>query len=684
MRRKAQGWVERRPLLAAALAYGVIATAGTWPLARGLFTAIAGHGDPWQYLWSFWLWRESLAAGRSPFFTDLLHWPTGLPMWFQVFDIPSATLALPFWGLVPDVTLYNAAIWLTLPASGLAFYALSRELWGGRLAPFLAGCLYTFSAFHMSRVAAHLHVSAIQWSPLYFLGLVRMLRGGGAKDAALAGAALGLATLASPYHVFFCFVATAALFSAWALEPERRRELLAPRFWRLAAAMLGVYAVVAGWYLAGMARAGAAEPYAVPHQTDLYSADLLNFFVPNPGMALGTFFRDVSDRWSTRGMESSAYAGYVPLALAILGALRVRAARPYLWTALVGAVLALGPSLRVGGRLVAGASLPFAWLERLIPPLSLSGCPNKLAWCVSFGLAAAAGASLARLCAGTGRQRLAACAWTLFALLEAWPRPMELERYAQSAFLRELAARPETFAVLDASEPLKALWNGMQHRRPQPGGYVGRAPIRLERAVLEDPLLKAFLGPWPSGLRADVAFEREDARLELDGEEPGREGWIQAQWTGGLRVKQPGTHRFWLRAQGYSGLWIDGRPAAGGPGPGEYSADVTLQAGEHPVRVLYRRDGGGPPRLRAAWRRPDGAVEPLGGLRGSYLKMLPDLGLPREAALRRLAELQIRYVLTDGSRRGLVALLGLPRVHAEEGLEVYRVPPLPVRGRGRG
>src|SRR3990172_4638523 len=44
------------------------------------------------------------------------------------------------------------------------------------------------------------------------------------------------------------------------------------------------------------------------------------------------------------------------------------------------------------------------------------------------------------------------------------------------------------------AEPTRRLWHQVLHRHPQVGGYVTRAPERLERLLPETPALRPFFG----------------------------------------------------------------------------------------------------------------------------------------------------------------------------------------------
>ncbi len=515
MRAMAPGSRRWRPLPAVLLGYLALSAAATWPLLARFGREIGGdRGDAWQTLWGFWWWKESLfRLGTTPMLCPLLHHPHGVPLWFQTWDLPSLLATLPLWAVpgLPEVSVYNAAIFAAYPLSGLTLCLLCRELWGGWLGPFLAGALYTVSAYHFGHALGHLHVVSMEWSPLYFLGLWRTVRRPGWAAPAGAGLALSAAALASFYHLLLCLVGTLVLAGFW-LRSDRAALLSRP-FAGRAAVLLATFAALTGWLYAGMLRAYLSEPYAGAHDPGWFSADLLSFFLPNAASAWAGRF-PAWRAWTGNAAESAGYLGYALLGLALAAGTRLRAARPWLGLALVGVLLALGPRLHVAGRIHGGFLLPYGWLERAIPILAFAGVPARFSWLATFGLAVAAGGALSALERRGPRGAALAVALAALGLLESWPHAFATSGWPAPAFLRRLADDPRPWAVLDASDPLRQLWHQVLHRHRQLGGYVSRPPVRLEAWLEEEPELRPFFArpppsaPWPPR-RESLALLRE-------------------------------------------------------------------------------------------------------------------------------------------------------------------------------
>jgi hypothetical protein len=497
---------------AAFLALTLLSAAATWPLLALRGARVAGDAlDPWQTIWGFWWWRHHAELGSSLFFSNVLWWPSGVPMWFQTWDIPSATAAFlaPSW--ISEVVLYNALVFIAFPLSGWTFCLLCRELWGGRLAPFLAGVLFTFSTYHFAHAQMQLHLASMEWSPLYFLGLVRMTGRGRIRDSVLAGLGLALATMASVYHLMFCAIGTLvmAVFGSFG----DRGRLLSRRMLGLVAASVVAYVLAVGWLVAGMAHEYLAEPYMRIHDPVIFSADVQSFFLPNAVSVWSGVF-PAWNHWTGNSWESCSYIGYTALGLALVAGVFNRATRAFLWLALLGAILALGPYPHVGGVIYENLALPQAWLVRLLPPLGFSGLPVRFSWLTTFVISVAAGSTLVGLCRRGRAGRIVAIALTALALIETWPQRFLATERSEPEIFAAWARDSGHWAVLDGTSLSSALWHQMHHRHPIIAGYTTRFPRRVFEATNTDPVAAAFL-PNPFGDGRMVELPAADGQADL-------------------------------------------------------------------------------------------------------------------------------------------------------------------------
>jgi hypothetical protein len=499
-------------LAAALLIYVLIAIPATWPLARHIGTRVAGdQTDPWQTYWGLWWWGNSYQFGDSPMYSRMLWWPHGIGLWLQTWDIPSAVAMMPFWKITSGPALYNIPLFLSFPLAGLACFMLCRTLWGGWLGPFLAGSIYTFSTYHYGHANATLHIASMQWPPIYFLGLVFVFRGRDLLGWVLLAVGLSLSTLASIYFAVFCAVGTLVFLVAHA-QADGIGSLKA-LMTRPALLGLAIFALMTGWLLVGMMGTYLSEAFVGLHSPDRFSADLLSFVVPNGVNLLSTWIGDwrgwVGSKWTgtTKLWANSSFIGWTLIVVTVT-AWRIRGARPYVVMAVVGALLALGPSLQIAGE-TRGGLMPYRLLVTGLPFLSFAGLPTRFTWLVIFGAAVAAGAVLTSLAAKGSRGRIAAVVITALVLAETWPRPMTLSSFEEPSILKAWSQDHGRWAVLDTTWWSRSLWHQTIHRHPIVGGFMSRFPERAMKGLERDRTLGPFFthlirnGYKPAAVPAD-------------------------------------------------------------------------------------------------------------------------------------------------------------------------------------
>jgi hypothetical protein len=552
--------------------------------------------------------------------------------------------------------------------------------------------LFTAVPYHLAHVQGHQHLVSMGWLPLYFLFLWRMLDGRArVRDGAWGGLFLALASLASWYHLLFAMVGTLVLFIDAALR--RRRTFFTLAFAARALLLAAVFLIVAGPLLLAILHAKSQEPIYGAHDAVRFSGDLYAFVYPNLAQGWGHWWGGHAFRWSGNAAETALYAGFTVLSLALVGAIIAGgAARAWLVVAIVGATLALGPKLHLDGQ-VREISLPYAWLERVMPQLEFMGVPVRLGYLMYLGLIVCGALGVARL-----RQLFTS---RLGALLAVLPTAMALCEYAPRGFIEteatppkpmvEWARDPRPFAVLDISDDYRMMWHATVHRHPMTGGNLTRVPDRLEKWYWGLPIVQALRRPGT--FRVKPILERTDPRIDFfwGGGSPDprlRPEAYRIEWTGALTVPRAGEWTFFLTSDDGSRLEIDGALAVdnGGAHPmQERRGAVGLPAGEHPLKLFFEQLGG-EAGVKLEWEGPgqprqvvpeqallDSDGRP--GLRGVYLQGARDCAMGRAEGRQALRALSVKFVVTgyEGSDC-LSQSLALPETWRGEGVRVFEVP----------
>ena len=473
--------------------YSLVSLAATWPLAAHLQGWVPGFGDWGQNLWALWWTRQALLVlGQSPFFSRYLFYPEGVSLLFHPLDVSDGLLALPLYGLLGGDTAYNLLVLLSFVLAGYGAYLLALELTGRPGASFVAGLVFGLSPYHFLRVdLGHLNLAAIQWLPFFVLCLLRYLERGSKRAGLLAVFFLAFTALNSWYYVVYCgLLALAAVF--WPTPGP-----FAARLGRVGL-VLGAAALLLSPLWLPMAQQLRATSLVGAHDPLRHSVDLASFWLPGPPSTWAGRFEGVWAVYAAQNREpgASAYLGYVALGLAAAGVGLGRRGRVGWWLA-VGlgfALLALGPQLQAGGR-VLELPLPYALLARIFPAFSITGIPGRFVVMTSLALAVLAAAGLAGLSRHLGPYgRLAWLAAALLVGLEYLAVPVRLTSTDTPDFYQVMAADRQAYAVVDLKWDANFLMHAQTvHGKPLIGGWLARLPAAQAAFLEQDSLDRIFL-----------------------------------------------------------------------------------------------------------------------------------------------------------------------------------------------
>lgn len=479
--------------------YTLFAVIATFPLILHLGTHVPSDGgDALMNYWGFWWTREALASGQNPFVMPLVYVPYGAPLYLHTLNLLNGLISLPIQLLFGLTPAYNFVVFVSLALNGYFAYLLVAHVSGDRVAGFVGGVAYAFSAYHLMHLLGHSNLLSSQWLPAYLLCLLRALETTGRRRTGFIGlavVAMLLLTLTDWLYVVFAILLTVIIAIWFAVARHSVAPLVLGASIGLPWAILSLPLLFA---TAAEVRSGITDLPSLGTIRN-YSADLLSFVIPSTRHWLvGPLALKVERYSSAPFVEGDVFLGYVPLLLSLC-ALWFARRRAALWTviALIFVLLSLGPVLHLDGRWRFGATgwsipLPYGWLMD-IPGLSVVRTPVRLALGGTLGLAVLSGLGFVglkrrwpRLAGGRGQVIVAATLVGLM-LAEQLTIPFPLEATAVPDFYRQLAASSEPGAIVELPISYKRARSDLYqtvHGHPIVAGYVARRLDYPYRALL--------------------------------------------------------------------------------------------------------------------------------------------------------------------------------------------------------
>lgn len=391
------------------------------------------------------------------------------------------------------------------------------------------------------------------------------------RDMLLAVLFLVLAALCDWYQVLYCllFTGIVLLWAGLRLWQARAtgRSAVIGRGVRLAVAIAGIWLLwtaVLSPLLVPMVRETRQFSYMVPDPDDSrrYSADLLAFVTPQQFHPLWGESAAASAKVFTATVsENQVFAGFTVIALAVAGFLvwpvsragatiienaPAASGRPstgdgrppaggrpgaerafWLVIVIVFLVLALGPVLHIGGRtdLLPGGgvlpgggeiALPYAWLARVVPFMSISRSVSRFDAMLMLALAVLAAMGLDWLHRRRVFGRLGVGAALALILFEFLPAPYPMSASDTPAWFATLAQDPRSGSVLNLPmnwDRPNYLLHQTTHGKPLAAGYISRDDPRT--LVDLAPVLQHFRHLEPDIIAFDLAAQGREVMHDL-------------------------------------------------------------------------------------------------------------------------------------------------------------------------
>lgn len=358
-KRLAPAWCKSAaPAVAVAGAVTVIALVWSFPLVLAPGEMLWGFpGDSLATLQRWEGWQASTRYIERP-----------------VLNLAGRAVAKPLGPLLA----YNLLVLLSFPLSAVTAYALCRRIVQQTPAAMVGAVVYALSPFHWAHSLGHIYEAHIQWIPLLAV-CVLSFASHPSIPMFLAVALTGAVLLGSSFYYGF-FTAVVALPLAAAalvlLLVQRRGGRLVIGLAALAGVLLATLPVTHA-YLTWLGRLRKAS---FGNEEDLirYSARPREYLMPGPFSALRRVWNPVTTPGTlhlSNEVEQSLFLGWVPLALATVGALgalgRSRGSGPrrselgwIVSAGLIAAVCSAPPQVSMGHVVL---PMPAHYLGRWVP-----------------------------------------------------------------------------------------------------------------------------------------------------------------------------------------------------------------------------------------------------------------------------------------------------------------------------
>jgi hypothetical protein len=271
-------------------------------------------GPPEDNMLEFWsTWYTTVAANSDFFFTNLIRYPEGIPLYYHPFTYPKVfVIALLCKIIGADWTtlllLHNLSLLISFPLAATGAFYLVRYYIPDNVAALVGGFVFAFNPSHVMHVMHHLHVSSIEFIPFFVLFYLLALDKRSVPLLLVAIVLFALNALSCWYYLFYVayFIAFHTIYGA-----VRDRAL--PSGWQLfvpVACVVGVTVLLSPILIPMVGAAlGGAAVYAPGGGT--YVADVLAYPAFPPFHALAPLSHGIYSRLAGNEWEATVYLGWI-------------------------------------------------------------------------------------------------------------------------------------------------------------------------------------------------------------------------------------------------------------------------------------------------------------------------------------------------------------------------------------
>jgi hypothetical protein len=238
-------------------AYVCVSVIFTWPLVTHLGTHFTGPvtGDTAVYVWNQWVFQHELLDHRSlPYFTDTIFGSQRIAnLSLHNYTTFQNLLALPLIRLFGVVTTFNVVYLIMVVLTAYATFLLAFRVTRRVPESWLAGFLFAWSPFIVTRGMGHFSVAAAAPLPMFLLVLDRAAERQRVRDAVALGITVWWAASCDVYYAVYCLLIALVFVVARVVTIHRSSEPATARAirWALDVLILSVAGLVIAILVSG-------------------------------------------------------------------------------------------------------------------------------------------------------------------------------------------------------------------------------------------------------------------------------------------------------------------------------------------------------------------------------------------------------------------------------------------------
>lgn len=466
------------------LFYFVVFCLFTYPLILSFSTHyFADQGDGLQNIWNLWWVNKAVTQLQQlPWWTSYLHYPYGISLLGHTLNPFNGFFGILLLRFLTLVETHNFIVIFSFVMGGYTAFLLSYSLAKSYSGSLIAGFIFTFSNYHFAHAEGHLQLVSLEWIPLFVLLWYLLVTKPSVIVALASGLVLLLVVLCDYYYFLYCVVIGGFLVGWQAIRQKDYLFLFRGDYLFPALVFVFVVLATAGPLIISLLLLNTRDPLVGFHQPKEFSLDLFAPLIPGGHWRFSSLTHFYWSALPGNIHESSVHMGLAVLFVLVYVWIRRREAesaslRLWYFTLVLFAVMSFGPVLHIWGREVPYVRLPYALLEKVFPPLKLSGVPVRMMVMVVLCASVICAMGFKMLFQGAATKRLLAAGLVAMLFLEYLPKPIPSSQMPTIEYVNVLKNLPGNEGVVDlVAPPAWALYYQTIHDKPMAFGYVARVP----------------------------------------------------------------------------------------------------------------------------------------------------------------------------------------------------------------